>query len=81
MPRQRSAEQAGEQVSSPGPIVQRADEHCELIGHVTAAWDQGRSIRDIAASIGRSYGFVHRPLAEAGVDFRTRSGARKRHRR
>ncbi|GAA1664286.1 hypothetical protein GCM10009830_07310 [Glycomyces endophyticus] len=55
----------------------RGDERRELTEHVTAAYDQGRSIRDIASSIGRSYGFVHRLLAEAGVDFRTRGGARK----
>lgn len=55
----------------------RGDERRDLTEYVTAEYDRGRSIRDIAASIGRSYGFVHRLLAEAGVDFRTRGGARK----
>lgn len=30
-------------------------------------YDSGESIRSLAASTGRSYGFVHRILAEAGV--------------
>lgn len=55
----------------------RGDERRELTDQVTAAYAQGRSIRAIASTIGRSYGFVHRLLVEAGVDFRTRGGARK----
>ncbi|MEU6250655.1 helix-turn-helix domain-containing protein [Glycomyces sp. NPDC047010] len=55
----------------------RGDERRELTDRVTAAYEQGRSIRDIASTIGRSYGFTHRLLAEAGIDFRTRGGARK----
>lgn len=55
----------------------RGDERRELTAYVTAEYEKGRSIRDIASTIGRSYGFVHRLLAEAGVDFRTRGGARK----
>ncbi|MFH8337032.1 helix-turn-helix domain-containing protein [Streptomyces sp. AM6-12] len=35
---------------------------------------QGRSIRAIAEEHGRSYGFVHRLLGEAGVPLRTRGG-------
>lgn len=59
----------------------RGDERRELTAYVTAEYEQGRSIRDIASTIGRSYGFVHRLLAEAGVDFRTRGGARGRPRK
>lgn len=55
----------------------RGDERRELTEHVTVEYEKGQSIRDIASTIGRSYGFVHRLLAEAGVDFRTRGGARK----
>ena len=55
----------------------RGDERRELTERVTAAYRQGQSIRVIASTIGRSYGFVHRLLAEAGVDFRTRGGARR----
>ena len=35
----------------------------------------GKSIRSIADDTGRSYGFVHGVLAEAGVDLRGRGGA------
>lgn len=35
----------------------------------------GVSIRALAAESGRSYGFVHRVLAEQGVTFRARGGA------
>ena len=35
----------------------------------------GASIRDLAASTGRSYGFIHRLLSEGGVTLRGRGGA------
>lgn len=35
---------------------------------------RGRSIRHIASSIGRSYGFVHGVLTESGTPLRTRGG-------
>jgi hypothetical protein len=35
----------------------------------------GDSIREIAISTGRSYGFVHRLLSESGVQLRGRGGA------
>jgi hypothetical protein len=35
----------------------------------------GESIRSLAASTGRSYGFVHRILTETGVTLRGRGGA------
>jgi hypothetical protein len=38
-------------------------------------YDDGESIRDLAASTGRSYGFVHRILTETGVTLRGRGGA------
>ncbi|WP_112139406.1 helix-turn-helix domain-containing protein [Glycomyces dulcitolivorans] len=71
-----AADEAGAAKTDPNRQV-RGDERRELTERVTTAYDQGRSIRDIASAIGRSYGFVHRLLAEAGVDFRTRGGARK----
>jgi helix-turn-helix protein len=53
----------------------------EYRGQVAVAfaeeYQRGASIRDIAAGSGRSYGFVHRVLNEAGVAIRPRgSGAR-----
>jgi hypothetical protein len=38
-------------------------------------YDSGESICSLAASTGRSYGFVHRILTETGVTLRGRSGA------
>jgi Helix-turn-helix domain len=40
-------------------------------------YDSGESIRSLAASTGRSYGFVHRLLTETGVELRRRGGATK----
>jgi len=41
-------------------------------------YDNGASIRELAASTGRSYGFVHRVLSEAGVNLRGRGGPTRR---
>ena len=41
----------------------------------------GESIRSLATSTGRSYGFVHRVLVEAGVQLRPRGGASHQRRR
>jgi hypothetical protein len=38
-------------------------------------YDNGESIRSLAVSTGRSYGFVHRILTETGVTLRGRGGA------
>jgi hypothetical protein len=38
-------------------------------------YSSGESIRALAASTGRSYGFIHRILAESGVSLRSRGGA------
>ena len=38
-------------------------------------YDQGASIRDLTAQIGRSYGWTHPLLRESGVQLRGRGGA------
>ena len=38
-------------------------------------YESGTSIRALAASTGRSYGFIHRVLSESGVTLRGRGGA------
>ena len=38
-------------------------------------YDGGASIRELAASTGRSYGFIHRVLSESGAKLRGRGGA------
>lgn len=49
-----------------------------LTNDLTTRYRDGASIRTLATSIGRSYGFVHRALTEAGVGLRARGGARPR---
>jgi predicted transcriptional regulator len=47
----------------------------KLTQDLAKKYDKGTSIRDLAESIGRSYGFVHRVLSESGVTLRGRGGA------
>jgi transposase len=45
---------------------------------VKSDYANGKSIRDIAADLGRSYGFVHRLLSESDQPLRSRGGATRR---
>ena len=47
----------------------------ELTQDLVGRYGAGESIRELAASTGRSYGFVHRILVEGGVTLRGRGGA------
>ena len=47
----------------------------KLSGELRKKYESGESIRLLAESSGRSYGFVHRILKESGVDLRGRGGA------
>lgn len=55
-------------------------ERSQLAAELKARYNAGESIRSLAASTGRSYGFVHRILTEAGVSLRGRGGATRRSR-
>ncbi|MFD8919602.1 helix-turn-helix domain-containing protein [Streptomyces sp. NPDC059569] len=48
----------------------------EKVAKILKGWylEEGLSIRAIRDETGRSFGFVHRMLSEAGVDFRSRGG-------
>ncbi|MFH7339947.1 helix-turn-helix domain-containing protein [Streptomyces sp. KHY 26] len=46
----------------------------ELAEAIAREYREGRSIRALAEAHGRSYGFVHRLLTEAGVPLRPRGG-------
>jgi hypothetical protein len=46
-----------------------------LTSDLRKAYDRGESIRSLAQSTGRSYGFVHRILSESGTTLRGRGGA------
>ena len=47
----------------------------DLASSLVERYNRGESIRSMAEDIGRSYGFVHGVLSEAGVSMRTRGGA------
>lgn len=46
-----------------------------LAASLVERYNRGESIRSMAEDIGRSYGFVHGVLSEAGVTMRSRGGA------
>lgn len=50
-------------------------ERTKLANELKKSYDKGKSIRELADSHGRSYGFVHRVLSESGVNLRGRGGA------
>ena len=60
-----------------GARVSGAD-RSELAAQLKSRYDAGESIRALAAATGRSYGFVHRLLGEAGVELRGRGGATRK---
>ena len=47
----------------------------KLAADLRRKYDQGASIRTLAQSTGRSYGFIHRILSESGTSLRGRGGA------
>jgi predicted transcriptional regulator len=53
---------------TPGP------ERDRVAAELKAGYEAGTSIRALAKEAGRSYGGVHRLLADAGVTFRSRGG-------
>jgi hypothetical protein len=57
-----------------GTRVTGADRE-KLAADLKKRYDSGESIRALAATTGRSYGFVHRILSESGVSLRGRGGA------
>jgi hypothetical protein len=50
-------------------------ERDRLADDLRRKYDGGESIRALAQSTGRSYGFVHRILSESGTSLRGRGGA------
>jgi predicted transcriptional regulator len=53
-------------------------ERDKLTATLRKKYDGGSSIRTLAESTGRSYGFVHRILSESGATLRSRGGATRR---
>jgi hypothetical protein len=50
-------------------------ERTRLAADLSKQYKAGASIRSLAESTGRSYGFIHRLLGESGVTLRGRGGA------
>ena len=50
-------------------------ERTKLAADMNKQYAKGKTIRELAAIHGRSYGFVHRVLSESGVTLRGRGGA------
>jgi hypothetical protein len=50
-------------------------ERDKLTAALMKKYISGTSIRSLASSTGRSYGFIHRVLTESGVTLRGRGGA------
>lgn len=50
------------------------DARTTLAVELVKRYEKGVSIRGLAESIGRSYGFIHRILNESGVKLRGRGG-------
>jgi predicted transcriptional regulator len=54
------------------------DNRTTLAADLKKRYEGGESIRSLAESSGRSYGFVHRILTESGTTLRGRGGATRR---
>ena len=54
------------------------EDRSRLAADLKDRYDAGESIRSLAVSTGRSYGFIHRILTETGVALRGRGGAVRR---
>jgi hypothetical protein len=69
-----STEEAGVAELKKGARITGGD-RTKLAADLKRKYSSGSSIRELAAETGRSYGFVHRILAESGVTLRGRGGA------
>ncbi len=54
------------------------EDRSSLAADLQNKYDGGESIRSLAESSGRSYGFVHRILSESGTSLRGRGGATRK---
>jgi len=54
------------------------DDRGRLAAELKEKYEGGQSIRVLAQSSGRSYGFVHRILNESGATLRGRGGATRK---
>jgi hypothetical protein len=78
--RRRTDRRAEEDIVAELPKGRRitGSERDRLATDLKKRYESGASIRELAAETGRSYGFVHRVLAESGATLRGRGGAVRR---
>ena len=76
---QAGAGQAGSERAGPNQLAKGSritgTERGTLTEQFAERYAAGESIRSLAAGAGRSYGFVHNLLTEAGASLRRRGGA------
>ena len=53
------------------------DDRISMTRELRREYEKGASIRQLAESTGKSYGFVHRILSESGVTLRGRGGPKR----
>jgi hypothetical protein len=70
----REEEEAGVAELKKGARI-TGGERNKLAADLKRKYTGGKSIRELAAETGRSYGFVHRMLSESGASLRGRGGA------
>jgi hypothetical protein len=54
------------------------EDRSKMATDLAQRYESGESIRSLATSTGRSYGFIHRLLTETGVSLRGRGGATRK---
>ncbi len=74
------ASQSGTQTLTKGSRI-TGTARIKLASDLRKKYEKGQSIRALAESTGRSYGFVHRLLVDGGVELRGRGGATRTKRR
>jgi Helix-turn-helix domain len=70
----RETDEATRKIAEAKPRATGAD-RSKLAADLKRRYEAGESIGSLAASTGRSYGFIHRMLSESGVKLRGRGGA------
>jgi predicted transcriptional regulator len=64
--------------NTPARRLTSGAERDKVAADLKSKYEAGASIRALAEQTGRSYGGVHRLLADAGVMFRSRGGAARK---
>ncbi len=81
-PRTASTRSAGAKAAGEPPLAKgtrvTGKSRDRLQSQLKKQYEAGASIRSLAQSTGRSYGFIHNVLVESDVQLRSRGGANRR---